>query len=544
MALQPPHQGGQAPLFALPQTLATSPIVYFPNSALIDEKVNHQTTSASLFVPLSSGLESDGEDKILDPAYDRGDTFLEDGVADTSGPDLRNLFDLWVTAKARAATLSSLIFGLYQRSPSESIKPPVFTSPDEEIGHAAASQGSVDSWLSRKACGWIGLCNMAQNRNGPGDFVNRLAQGKAPWKGEKHQPGDWDGDGRVLGEIPSYVLEHAPYVHLFSNEQFWPCDMAVHLKHITPELNYTPIQASSEHPTLSNLDELNQWKQGLNVFLTSNDNVETDPDWLEGRVNIPQPIGPDGRPSQTKRWTGEDSDVFDDTGDSWLQKDDEFESQVDDGNLANRLKDHHSTNQRPKQGGKSEAPAVLIVVDKGQGIVDAFWFYFYSFNLGNGVFNIRFGSHVGDWEHTLVRFENGKPLTVFCSEHSFGEAFTYDAAEKIGKRVGHQISFLTHDRFQYVCGNFDSFSSFYSLSFTLPLVHTPCTPLLVYMTTFSPLDFSMTKLTAAHSGTLSGTPNPTHMTTQTTLSSPLALTPLLQHRGSTLPANGATKYTP
>jgi hypothetical protein len=68
-------------------------------------------------------------------------------------------------------------------------------------------------------------------------------------------------------------------------------------------------------------------------------------------------------------------------------------------------------------------------------VVDAFWFFFYSYNLGNAVFNIRFGNHVGDWEHTVVRFQHGEPKAVFFSEHSFGEAYTWDAVEKKGNRV-------------------------------------------------------------------------------------------------------------
>jgi hypothetical protein len=86
-------------------------------------------------------------------------------------------------------------------------------------------------------------------------------------------------------------------------------------------------------------------------------------------------------------------------------------------------------------GGRSDAPAVLVVVEKDNGVVDAFFFFFYSYNLGNKVFNVRFGNHVGDWEHTVVRFQHGKPKAVFFSEHSFGEAYTYGALEKIGKRV-------------------------------------------------------------------------------------------------------------
>lgn len=89
------------------------------------------------------------------------------------------------------------------------------------------------------------------------------------------------------------------------------------------------------------------------------------------------------------------------------------------------------------QGGWSRAPATLVVVQKSHGVVDAFWFFFYSYNLGNQVLNVRFGNHVGDWEHTLVRFQHGEPKAVYFSQHESGEAYSYAAVEKIGKRVSH-----------------------------------------------------------------------------------------------------------
>ena len=45
--------------------------------------------------------------------------------------------------------------------------------------------------------------------------------------------------------------------------------------------------------------------------------------------------------------------------------------------------DHRVKNKPSLINGEiKDAPATLIVVDKGNGWVDAFWFYFYSFNLG------------------------------------------------------------------------------------------------------------------------------------------------------------------
>lgn len=186
-----------------------------------------------------------------------------------------------------------------------------------------------------------------------------------------------------LSSIPQYVFDHAPYVHLYSGENFWPCDIADHLIHTTPHLNYTAIRGMEHDRTVDNLHELN--KLGWYTYLQSDDNVEERPKWLGGASNIPS------TPSKGS-----------------------------------------SNHSHP--GGHSSAPAVLVVIPKHDGIVDAFWFYFYSYNLGNKVLDVRFGNHVGDWEHTLVRFRNGKPEYVFLSEHNFGEAYAFSALEKIGKR--------------------------------------------------------------------------------------------------------------
>jgi hypothetical protein len=43
---------------------------------------------------------------------------------------------------------------------------------------------------------------------------------------------------------------------------------------------------------------------------------------------------------------------------------------------------------------------------------------------------LEFGDHVGDWEHTMVRFNNSVPQAIWYSQHSGGEAFTYAATQK------------------------------------------------------------------------------------------------------------------
>ena len=232
--------------------------------------------------------------------------------------------------------------------------------------------------------------------------------------------------------IPQYVLEHAPYVHLFSEEQFWPCDMQDHLPHTTPNINDTPILARDlQHLNLSNLDQLNDINHGRYIYLKSDDDVEDRPDWLAGKKNIPDTS----------------------TNDDFIQHPPTIKQKP----LWREIKRQRVENNPEKpRSGRSSAPAVLIMVSKPNGILDAFWFFFYSYNLGNLVFNVRFGNHVGDWEHTVVRFHHGQPELVFVSEHYFGEAYTYTAIEKIGKRPvvysaeGTHAMYATPGRHPYV----------------------------------------------------------------------------------------------
>lgn len=46
---------------------------------------------------------------------------------------------------------------------------------------------------------------------------------------------------------------------------------------------------------------------------------------------------------------------------------------------------------------KDAISCVVVVVDKGKGIMDAFYMYFYTFNQGPTVFGHELGDHLGDW---------------------------------------------------------------------------------------------------------------------------------------------------
>ncbi|KAI9376492.1 hypothetical protein BJX61DRAFT_322474 [Aspergillus egyptiacus] len=368
---------------------------------------------------------------------------------------------------AAIITLSSLIAYVTLNSFVRAVRPSAFIWYEED--HDEKSWiASSPSWVDRKACRWLGLCGTSHFHPVHARFGHRKSNSMSAslseeadlppwrmyWNNETDNPAaTWDSAEKSRRHIPDYVLDYAPLVHLFSNEQFWPCDIAEHLHHITPMLNYTPVQSQSYHMTLRDLDQLNQWEDGRHVFLTSNDNVEERPPWMEGEKNVPSPPEDDQEPSWAD-WDGRvDGALPDDTPENrakWYDSelpllDGEVEgispdelgfAMPDEEKIRDELRKRYGGEPVSVKGigGRSDAPAILLVVDKGNGIVDAFWFYFYSFNLGNVVLNVRFGNHIGDWEHCLVRFHNGRPKALFFSAHSGGEAYSYEAVEKIGRR--------------------------------------------------------------------------------------------------------------
>jgi hypothetical protein len=382
-----------------------------------------------------------------------------------------------------------------------------------EAAENAAWISSSNNWVDRQLCRWFGACgtfhlNQAKwTWEGDDDRVTfPLPDWKRFWHSDEEDPASWSDEEKEKRRIPQYVLDHAPYVHLFSGEQYWPCDLAEHLVHITPHKNYTKIKDLDHDMNLTNLNELNAYEGGVHgrfIYLQSNDNVEENPDWLQGVENIPGL--PEARTSDLdstdeESWPNldlvEDQSVQaqmpewwnDDTGDDagandftwpwdltpsengrcggntgftckgskfgkccsiygWCGRGESYCGQACDPisgacndpfeprprphtELRRRSLQEMSTKYRPDQALRSSAPAFLIVVPKDDGMVDAFWFFFYSFNLGQKVFRVRFGNHVGDWEHTLIRFKDGKPIQAFLSEHDFGSAYAWQALEK------------------------------------------------------------------------------------------------------------------
>ncbi len=460
------------------------PIVSFSEALVSPALDNHYPTAQA-----PSDLDFDSQPPpfvVLESNSEKvpGDIIPYAPVIDTS-PEREEQMGQ-IKTKATIGVLSTIILYMCTNSILKATHPDVFIWQDEdreEAGWIATSR----FWLDRKSCRWLGVCGgLHMHFSSQQSMFGRLPKvspkhklvDQSPhwdwqhaWTEGNDRPEDWSDDERVLREIPNYVLEYAPLVHLYSGEQFWPGDIAEHLYHITPTLNYTPVQSEQQHPTLQDLDGLNQWERGRWVFLTSNDNVEERPAWLEGERNIPKvPTNPgdhfednDGwvhRPGRTylqsvkdafadlKEWFAPDLDGF--------EQNDDF--QMTASGKKRRKPAHHPHHELKRstpsaqeptppgrlRGGRSDAPAVLVTVDKGHGIVDAFWFFFYSFNLGNVVLNVRFGNHVGDWEHTVVRFQDGEPKAVFVSEHNFGSAYSYEAVEKLGKRPVIYSAYGTH----------------------------------------------------------------------------------------------------
>ncbi|KAF3242973.1 hypothetical protein TWF192_008441 [Orbilia oligospora] len=180
---------------------------------------------------------------------------------------------------------------------------------------------------------------------------------------------------RAPSGVPQYALDYAPLVYLHSDDEYRPSNIRSMLRNTQPRVNFKPIPGIPQPVTLDNLDQLNDFG-GDSVYLTSVKDVAADSQqvWLKG-------VTPDA------------------TG-------------LTNGAIS----------------------ATIIVNEKDATTTDVFYFYFYNFNSGPPVWGIKFGDHVGDWEHIMVRFQNGIPSALWYSQHADGQAFTYEAVEKLGKR--------------------------------------------------------------------------------------------------------------
>ncbi|KFY19656.1 hypothetical protein V493_07877, partial [Pseudogymnoascus sp. VKM F-4281 (FW-2241)] len=93
---------------------------------------------------------------------------------------------------------------------------------------------------------------------------------------------DKDQHPHLQGSIPSYAIDYAPLIWLDEHEEYFPSSLLTHVQNTHPAIDHTAI-TSNTTLTLSNLSLLNSLgTSGLNVYLTSKDDVTTSPPWLSG----------------------------------------------------------------------------------------------------------------------------------------------------------------------------------------------------------------------------------------------------------------------
>ncbi|RDW79870.1 hypothetical protein BP6252_04508 [Coleophoma cylindrospora] len=304
-------------------------------------------------------------------------------------------------------------------------------------------------WLDRQACRWVGLCGLAHFHPDPAGKrrrwhreLKRTIIPKVEAPEGRIWPDIYEGDRINLQKgVPQYVLDYAPLVHLYSGEEFWPSDLDEHLKHLVPSENETAIPLTKVKRTVGDLHEINNETSARLLFLKSQDDVEDRPAWLGSKWNKPVPY-PEEEEEEIESWSDPYAVRPTTSSSHHIIADPRLISSPSSPSqdfLRSQPELRRAKRGTGKQDDKSDLPgysaaaAHLVLLEKPNNITDAFWFYFYSYNLGPQPLNIRFGNHVGDWEHSLVRFQNGVPKAIFCSAHSGGLAYAYKAVEKGGK---------------------------------------------------------------------------------------------------------------
>lgn len=206
-------------------------------------------------------------------------------------------------------------------------------------------------------------------------MVGLLALALALLAGARAQGYAWSAEPRA---VPAFVAAHAPLVHLYSEERFYPGSVAEYVPHFMVS---TAARNLSAPLSLANLT-----RSGALLRARANDSA------AELYLTAREQWQKDGLHSEFAPW----------------------------------LMGHDTHRPNIWTGEIARAFSTLIVVEKPGNVTDAFWFYFYPYNFGPFVMGRGpFGDHLGDWEHSVVRFVNGEPQLVWMSAHGGGTAFTY-----------------------------------------------------------------------------------------------------------------------
>ena len=147
----------------------------------------------------------------------------------------------------------------------------------------------------------------------------------------------WSIRSTLIDRIQLTYVPLAPLVFLDKGDLFYPSDLVTHVSNTHPELNHTTIKDTPERLTLDNLNILND-VGGDKVYLTSTENLIKLPNYLKGEP----------------------------------------------------------PNKKTLQTGNAIS-CVIALAEKADGILDAFYIYFYTFNEGPTALGHRVGNHLGDW---------------------------------------------------------------------------------------------------------------------------------------------------
>jgi hypothetical protein len=263
-----------------------------------------------------------------------------------------------------------------------------------------------NSWIDRTACRWIGICGGTNWL-----WQTRLFRSK---KNKSWSAEDWDFaepyydwnvpeeelllEDASKREIPQCIIDYAPLVFLHPDEPYWVSNPSEHLRHVIPTFKDKIVE---NYPlSLKNISRLNDFAGGEEVCLTSKDNIQDYPPWMYSNYSIPVSF-PQEQLSKIKDGSVTNpllaNKIAIDEG--WYEVNPyDSNSGIYPSYKAAVLKEATTENLN-KSAGYSSTPAILITIRKSNDVLDAYWFLFNSYNQGNKVVGIRFGDHVGDWEH-------------------------------------------------------------------------------------------------------------------------------------------------
>ncbi|ANB12802.1 Vps62p [Sugiyamaella lignohabitans] len=257
--------------------------------------------------------------------------------------------------------------------------------------------------------------------------------------------------------IPDYILKYAPVVHLYSEEKYLPYDINEYVKHFVVRDETGQMVAPVPPVTPFTIgDVVYSVKNALGgLFLSSSPQVPLNTAQTQGEAQgqgqedeksaengDEDSNPPDISPSRPLSGLRELAEISHSVQTRKLDPNNLFLSAVEDYSVDPDWITGRGNLPSFEDDKIANAPAVLIVVDKGDGIVDAFWFCFYSFNLGPFVMGGGpYGNHIGDWEHSLVRFKDGEPVLLWMSAHGGGSAYDFGALEKLNTDSNRPVLF-------------------------------------------------------------------------------------------------------